>query len=82
MNYRDALNRKAQKTKTKENWQVYKRQKNHVNNIIKYAKINYRKNNWNKMQLNRNNFESVLKTCSLLNRNMKPHVQNLNLMAK
>ena len=44
MNYRDALNRKAQKTKTKENWQVYKRQKNHVNNIIKYAKINYRKN--------------------------------------
>ena len=27
MNYRDALNRKAQKTKTKENWQVYKRQK-------------------------------------------------------
>ena len=27
INYRDALNRKAQKTKTKENWEVYKRQK-------------------------------------------------------
>ena len=42
MNYRDALNRKAQKTK--ENWEVYKRQKNRVNNIIKNAKINYLKN--------------------------------------
>ena len=44
MNYRDALNRKAQKTKTKENWEVYKRQKNRLNNIIKNAKINYHKN--------------------------------------
>ena len=43
MNYHDAPNRKAQKTKTKENWEVYKRQKNRVNNIIKNAKINYHK---------------------------------------
>ena len=41
MNYRDALNWKAQKTKTKENWEVYKLQKSRVNNIIKNAKINY-----------------------------------------
>ena len=46
MNYRDALNRKDQKRKTKENWKVYKRQKNRVDNIIKNAKINYRKNLW------------------------------------
>ena len=44
MNYRDTLNRKAQKTKTKENWEIYKRQNNCVNNIIKNAKINYHKN--------------------------------------
>ena len=43
MNYHNAPNRKAQKTKTKENWEVYKRQKNRVNNIIKNAKINYHK---------------------------------------
>ena len=30
--------------KTKENWEVYKRQKNGINNIIKNAKINYHKN--------------------------------------
>ena len=44
MNYHDALNRKALKTKMKENWEVYKRQKNRVNNIIKNAKISYHKN--------------------------------------
>ena len=43
MNYRDDLNRKTQKTKTKDNWEVYKRQKNRLNNI-KNAKINYHKN--------------------------------------
>ena len=42
VNYRVALNRKAQKTK--ENWEVYKRQKNRVSNIIKNSKINYHKN--------------------------------------
>ena len=44
MHYRDALNGKAQKTKSKENWEVYKRQKNRINNIIKNAKFNYYKN--------------------------------------
>ena len=56
MNYHDALNRKAQKTKMKENWEVYKQQKNRINNIIKNAKINYHKNLLEEMQLNRNNF--------------------------
>ena len=43
MNYLDALNWKTQKMKMRENWQVYKWQKNRVNNIIKSVKINYHK---------------------------------------
>ena len=82
MNYHDAPNRKAQKTKTKENWEVYKRQKNRVNNTLKTQKSITTKIYWKKMQLNRNNFGSLLKTCSLINQNMKPHVQNLSLMVK
>ena len=39
MNFRDTLNRRAQKNKTEENWNAYKREKNKVNNIIKNAKI-------------------------------------------
>ena len=41
MNYRDALNRKAQKKKTETNWLAYKRQKNLVNNLIKKAKMKH-----------------------------------------
>ena len=81
MNYRDALNQKAQKTKTKETWEIYKQQKNRVNNI-KMQKSITTNTYWKKIQLNQNNFGSVLKTCSLLNQNMKPYVQNLNLMVK
>ena len=34
MNFRDTLNRKAQKNRTEENWNAYKQQKNKVNNMI------------------------------------------------
>ena len=43
MNFCDTLNRRAQKNKTEENWNAYKRQKNKVNNIIKKAKITHYK---------------------------------------
>ena len=82
MNYHDALNRKSQKTKMKENWEVYKQQKNRINNMIKNAKINYHKNLLEENATKLEQFWKLLKACSLLNRNMKPHVQNLNLMVK
>ena len=66
----------------KENWEVYKQQKNHINNIIKNAKINYHKNLFEENATKPEQFWKLLKACSLLNQNMKPHVQNLNLMVK
>ena len=41
---RDALQRKFRKSKTTENYEKYKRQRNKVNNLIKRAKQNYNKN--------------------------------------
>ena len=82
MNYRDALNRKAQKTKMKENWEVYKQQKSLINNIIKNTKINYHKNLLEENATKPEQFWKLLKACSLLNRNMRLHVQHLNLMVK
>ena len=44
MDYKDALQRKFPKSKTTENYEKYKRQRNKVNNLIKRAKQNYNKN--------------------------------------
>ena len=44
MDYKDALQRKFRKSKTTENYEKYKRQRNKVNNLVKRAKQNYSKN--------------------------------------
>lgn len=43
MNRRDALNRKARRSKSNADWLAYKHQKNRVNNLIKTAKQKYHK---------------------------------------
>ena len=44
MDYRDVLQKKFRKSKTTDNYEKYKRQRNKVNNLIKSAKQNYNKN--------------------------------------
>ena len=44
MDYRDVLQRKFRKSKTTENYEKYKCQRNKVNNLIKRANQNYNKN--------------------------------------
>ena len=44
MDYRNVLQQKFCKSKTTENYEKYKRQRNKVNNLIKRAKQNYNKN--------------------------------------
>ena len=43
MNFRDNLLRKARKSKKKDTWTLYKRQKNYVNNLIKKAMSDHHK---------------------------------------
>ena len=68
MNYRDTLLRNARKKRTEDSWNTYKRQKNHVNNLIKTAKSEYHKNlleeNVNKPQNFWNYIKSLFPTKS------------------
>ena len=62
IDYRDVLQRKFRKSKTTENYEKYKRQKNKVNNQIKRAKQNYNKNLLDENTKNATSFWRTLKS--------------------
>ena len=62
MDYRDVLQRKFRKSKTTENYEKYKRQRNKVNNMIKRAKQNYNKNLLDENTKNTTSFWGTLKS--------------------
>ena len=71
---RDALQRKFRKSKTTENYEKYKRQRNKVNNLVKRAKQNYSKNLQDENTKNTTSFWKTLKHFS-------PN-RNQNLLAR
>ena len=62
MDYRDVLQRKFRKSKTTENYEKFKRQRNKVNNLIKRAKQNYNKNLLDENTKNTTSFWGTLKS--------------------
>ena len=62
MDYRNVLQQKFCKSKTTENYEKYKRQRNKVNNLIKRAKQNYNKNLLNENIKNSTSFWRKLKS--------------------
>ena len=62
IDYRDVLQRKFRKSKTTENYEKYKRQRNKVNNLIKRAKQNYNKNLLDETTRNATSFWRTLKS--------------------
>ena len=62
MVYRNVLQQKFCKSKTTENYEKYKRQRNKVNNLIKSAKQNYNKNLLDENTINANSFWRTLKS--------------------
>ena len=62
MDYRNVLQQKFCKSKTTENYEKYKRQRNKVNNLIKRAKQNYNKNLLDENTKNANSFWRTLKS--------------------
>ena len=64
MDYKDALQRKFRKSKTTENYEKYKRQRNKVNNLIKRAKQNCNKTLLDENTKNATSFLRTLKSIS------------------
>ena len=74
MDYKDAFQRKFRKSKTTENYEKYKLQRNKVNNLVKRAKQNYSKNLQDENTKNTTSFWKTLKHFS-------PN-RNQNLLAR
>ena len=78
MNRRDQIHRRAKKHNTKEDWELYKRLRNSVNNQMKRNKSTYHHDLLDENKLNPAKFWNIIKTLFPTKVNMKQSTMDTN----